>query len=138
MSLDQHIRDTIEISELIARYNYTVDHEDYESWVKTFAPEGVFHGAIGRFMVHKELDKFIAAMKHLSTIAPNPRHFVTNILPQINGNEATCNSFLLMTSTSKEGTKAAVAGEYLDKLVKVNGKWLFLERVVRVDGGWTP
>ncbi len=134
MSNDQHVRDFVEISELIARYNYTVDHEDYQSWVKTFAPEGVFQGAIGRFKVHKELDKFIASMQALAKAFPSPRHFVTNIQPEVRGNEAVCNSFLFMTGVTPEGTKS-ITGEYQDKLVKVDGKWLFLERVVTVDGG---
>ena len=32
--------------------------------------------------------------------------------------------------------KAAIAelGEYEDRLVKMNGHWLFLERIVRADG----
>jgi hypothetical protein len=138
MSADQHIRDTMELQELIARYNYTVDHEQYDEWASTFAPEGVFQGAIGRFLVHKELDQFIVAMKSLAAQAPNPRHFVTNILPKFDGDRGTCTSFLLMTSTTKEGTRPVIAGEYVDKLVRHNGKWLFLERIVRVDGGWSP
>jgi len=40
-----------------------------------------------------------------------------------------------MTSTSKEGgTKVVIAGEYEDKLVKRNGRWLFTERKVHLDG----
>jgi hypothetical protein len=40
-----------------------------------------------------------------------------------------------MTSTTKEGgSKIAAAGEYEDRLVKINGQWLFRERIVRVDG----
>jgi hypothetical protein len=95
----------------------------------------VFQGVIGRFTVHKELDKFIASVKSLTATSPNLRHYVTNILPDITGNEARCTSFLLMTSTTKEGTTTiALAGEYEDRLVKINGQWLFRERVVRADG----
>jgi hypothetical protein len=40
-----------------------------------------------------------------------------------------------MTSTSKEGgTKVVIAGEYEDTLVKRDGKWLFTERKVLIDG----
>lgn len=138
MSQDQHIRDTNELHELIARYNYTVDHEDYEAWAKTFAPGGVFHGAIGRFVVDKQLPEFIKAMQSLAAAAPNPRHFITNILPEFHGNEGTSNCFFFVTSTTKEGTRVLVAGEYEDRLVKHNGKWLFAQRVVKVDGGWKP
>jgi uncharacterized protein (TIGR02246 family) len=135
MSQDDLARDKAAIAELIARYNYAIDHEDYQGWANTFAPDGVFHGIIGKFAAHKELDKFIASVKNLTATSPNLRHYVTNILPEINGNEARCTCFLLMTSTTKEGgSKIAAAGEYEDRLVKINGQWLFLERIVRVDG----
>ena len=134
MSQDDIARDKAAIAELIARYNYAIDHEDYQGWANTFAPDGVFHGIIGKFAAHKELDKFIASVKNLTATSPNLRHYVTNILPEINGNEARCTCFLLMTSTTKEGgSKIAAAGEYEDRLVKINGQWLFLERIVRVD-----
>ena len=134
MSQDDIARDKAAITELIARYNYAIDHEDYQGWANTFAPDGVFHGIIGKFAAHKELDKFIASVKNLTATSPNLRHYVTNILPEINGNEARCTCFLLMTSTTKEGgSKIAAAGEYEDRLVKINGQWLFLERIVRVD-----
>jgi uncharacterized protein (TIGR02246 family) len=134
MSQDDVTRDKAAIAELIARYNYAIDHEDYQGWANTFAPDGVFHGIIGKFAAHKELDKFIASVKNLTATSPNLRHYVTNILPEINGNEARCTCFLLMTSTTKEGgSKIAAAGEYEDRLVKINGQWLFLERIVRVD-----
>ena len=134
MSQDDLARDKAAIAELIARYNYAIDHEDYQGWANTFAPDGVFHGIIGKFAAHKELDKFIASVKNLTATSPNLRHYVTNILPEINGNEARCTCFLLMTSTTKEGgSKIAAAGEYEDRLVKINGQWLFLERIVRVD-----
>jgi hypothetical protein len=135
MSQEDLARDKAAIVELIARYNYAIDHEDYQGWANTFAPDGVFHGIIGKFSVHKELDKFIASVKNLTATSPNLRHYVTNILPEINGNEARCTCFLLMTSTTKEGgSKIAAAGEYEDRLVKINGQWLFRERIVRVDG----
>jgi uncharacterized protein (TIGR02246 family) len=135
MTQDDIARDKAAIAELIARYNYAIDHNDFRGWADTFAPDGVFHGIIGRFVVHKELDQFTAAVKKLTATSPNLRHYVTNILTEVNGNEARCRCFLLMTSTTKEGgSKIAAAGEYEDRLVKINGQWLFRERIVRVDG----
>jgi len=85
--------------------------------------------------LHTELEQFIAAIKNLTATAPHPRHYVTNILTEVNGTEARCRCFLLMTSTTKEGgSNIAAAGEYEDRLVKIDGQWLFRERIVRVDG----
>lgn len=135
MTQDDTARDKAAIAELIARYNYAIDHSDYQGWANTFAPDGVFQGVIGRFAVHTEMDKFIASLKSLTAASPHLRHYVTNILPEISGSEARCTSFLLMTSTTKEGsTTIALAGEYEDRLVKIDGRWLFRERIVRADG----
>ncbi|MBM4258648.1 MAG: nuclear transport factor 2 family protein [Deltaproteobacteria bacterium] len=135
MTQDEIARDKAAIAELIARYNYAIDHNDYQGWANTFAPDGVFQGVIGRFHAHKELDKFIASVKSLTDKSPNLRHYVTNILPEITGHEARCTSFLLMTSTTKGGVSTiALAGEYEDRLVKINGQWLFQQRIVRADG----
>ncbi len=135
MAQDDITRDKTEIAELIARYNYAIDHNDFQGWANCFAPEGVFDGMIGRFAAHGELEKFTASVKQLTAESPNLRHYVTNILTEVNGNEAQSRCFLLMTSTSKEGgTKIALAGEYEDQLVKRNGRWLFLKRKVLMDG----
>jgi uncharacterized protein (TIGR02246 family) len=135
MAQDDITRDKAEIAELIARYNYAIDHNDFQGWANCFAPEGVFDGMIGRFAAHAELEKFKASVTQLTTDSPNLRHYVTNILTEVNGNEAQSRCFLLMTSTSKEGgTKIALAGEYEDQLVKRDGRWLFLRRKVLMDG----
>jgi len=123
------------IAELIVRYNYAIDHNDFQGWADCFAPEGIFNGMIGRYAAHGELDRFTADVKKLTATTPNLRHYVTNIQTEVNGNEAHSRCFLMMTSTSKEGgTKIVIAGEYEDKLVKRNGRWLFTERKVHIDG----
>jgi uncharacterized protein (TIGR02246 family) len=123
------------IAELIARYNRAIDHNDFQGWADCFAPEGIFDGMIGRYTAHRELDRFITEVKKLTATTPNLRHYVTNIQTEVNGNEARSRCFLLMTSTSKEGgTKVVIAGEYEDTLVKRDGKWLFTERKVLIDG----
>ncbi|MBI3798761.1 MAG: nuclear transport factor 2 family protein [Deltaproteobacteria bacterium] len=135
MTLEELAREKEAIAELIARYNYAIDHNDFQGWATCFAPEGIFDGMIGRFAAHRELDRFTAEVKKLTAATPHLRHYVTNIQTEVNGSEARSRCFLLMTSTSKEsGTKVVIAGEYEDTLVKRDGKWLFTERKVLMDG----
>jgi len=135
MTLEELAREKEAIAELIARYNYAIDHNDFQGWANCFAPEGIFDGMIGRYAAHRELDRFTAEVKKLTATTPHLRHYVTNILTEVNGSEARSRCFLLMTSTSKEsGTKVVIAGEYEDTLVKRDGKWLFTERKVLMDG----
>jgi 3-phenylpropionate/cinnamic acid dioxygenase small subunit len=136
MTQDDIAREKAAIAELIARYNLAIDHNDFRGWADCFAPEGIFDGMIGRFTAHRELDRFTDAVKKLTATTPNLRHYVTNILTEVNGTEAHSRCFLLMTSTTKEGgTKVVIAGEYEDRLVKTEGRWLFKERKVHMDGG---
>jgi len=135
MTPTQLAREKEAIAELIARYNRAIDHNDFQGWADCFAPEGIFDGIIGRFSAHRELDRFTAEVRKLTTTTPHLRHYVTNIQTEITGTEARSRCFLLMTSTSKDsGTKVVIAGEYDDKLVKRDGRWLFTERKVLIDG----
>jgi ketosteroid isomerase-like protein len=135
MTQDDLARDRAAIAELIARYNLAIDHNDFQGWAKCFAPDGIFDGMIGRFAAHQELARFTEEVKKLTATTPNLRHYVTNILTEVNGSEAYSRCFLLMTSTTKEGgTKVVIAGEYEDQLVKIDGRWLFKERKVHMDG----
>ena len=135
MTPEELAREKEAIAELIARYNYAIDHNDFQGWADCFALEGIFDGMIGRYAAHAELDRFMAEVQKLTATTPNLRHYVTNIQTEINGDQARSRCFLLMTSTGKEGgTKVVIAGEYEDTLVKRNGRWLFTERKVRMDG----
>jgi 3-phenylpropionate/cinnamic acid dioxygenase small subunit len=135
MTPEDLAREKEAIAELIARYNYAIDHNDFQGWADCFALEGIFDGMVGQYAAHGELDRFTADVKKLTATTPNLRHYVTNIQTEVNGNEARSRCFLMMTSTSKEGgTKVVIAGEYEDKLVKRNGRWLFTERKVHLDG----
>ena len=135
MTEEQIARDKTAIAELIAQYNFAIDHEDYQGWADCFAPAGIFDGVIGKFDAHRDLDRFVTEVKRLSADSPNLRHYVSNILSEVSGDTARSKCFLLMTSTTKEGgTKIAIAGEYEDQLVKHDGKWLFSYRKVRADG----
>ena len=135
MAHDDIAREKDAIAELIARYNFAIDHNDFQGWADCFAPDGIFDGMIGRYAAHAELDRFINDVKSLTATTPNLRHYVTNVLTEVNGNEARSRCFLLMTSTTKDaGTKIAIAGEYEDDLVKLNGRWLFKRRKVHMDG----
>ena len=127
MTEEQIARDKTAIAELIAQYNFAIDHNDYQGWADCFAPDGIFDGVIGKFDAHKDLDHFVTEVKRLTADSPNLRHHVSNILTQVDGDTARSQCFLLMTSTTKEGgSTIAISGEYEDQLVKHDGKWFFL------------
>ncbi|PXY23402.1 hypothetical protein BAY59_27390 [Prauserella coralliicola] len=129
------LADEIAIQQLIYRYNRLTDKGDFEGWASCFAPDGVFNGAYDVFRAHDDLDRFAEHARGLTEEMPNPRHFVTNIETEVNGDTATAHSFLLMTSTAPTGEmRFAMVGRSEDELVKIGGHWLFRSRTTRLDG----
>src|SRR5919201_4281069 len=93
MAQDDIAREKEAIAELIARYNYAIDHNDFQGWANCFAPEGIFDGMIGRYAAHRELDRFTAEVRKLTAATPNLRHYVTNIQTEVSGDEARSRCF---------------------------------------------
>jgi 3-phenylpropionate/cinnamic acid dioxygenase small subunit len=124
------------IHELLARYNEATDDDDFDGWAACFADGGVFQGAFERFELPTELPRYVEHASKLTEGWPNLRHYVTNVRIALDGDRATCRSFLLMTSTAPGAAPANVmAGTYDDELVRdAGGDWRFASRTVTMDG----
>jgi 3-phenylpropionate/cinnamic acid dioxygenase small subunit len=124
-----------QIAALIYRYNAVLDATDYDGWAQCFAADGIFRGAHADWLVAVAVSRRRAA-------APNSRHFVTNILVEVDGDTARSRCHLFVTTAADGGKPTmSLTGEYEDFLVRENGKWLFRERRVHVDGRhrtWPP
>ena len=101
-----NIEDKFAIEELIARYNYSIDSGDYETWVDCWNEDGVMDG-IGKYLVGIEAIREFAnayEQNHRSRIA-GLRHFTVNIMSEINGDEATSRSYLQLVRTGTKGVQ---------------------------------
>lgn len=132
-----------QIVALIYRYNAVLDATDYEGWAQCFAKDGIFRGAHADWLVHQDKDAFVAAaVNRRRSVAPSSRHFVTNILVEVDGDTARSRCHLFVTTTAEGGKPTmSLTGEYEDFLVCENGQWHFRERRVHVDGRhrtWPP
>ena len=125
--------DRFEIQELVSRYNHAIDFADYDAWVDCFTPDGVFEGGAGRFVGRAELQKFTEQFKQMRLKMPNIRHCVLNTVTEVDGDSATSCSYLQLLTTGQEGTKLLFSGRYNDKVVKVDGRWRFKERIATRD-----
>ena len=72
--------DLVEIQQLYARYNWTLDAGDAEGYASTFTPDGVFNNNVGHDAIVKFADTFHAGL------GAHVRHWNTNllILPSLN------------------------------------------------------
>jgi uncharacterized protein (TIGR02246 family) len=126
--------DRVEIEALVARYNKAIDTGDADAWAATFTPDGAFHGIVGDFVGTDELTKFVRAYATEEQFAEfaSAQHWVTNIVLDGDGDEAEMFAHVMMVAPQSEGGRIILVGHYEDTLVKVDGRWLFAERIVRV------
>lgn len=122
-----------EIRDLVTRYCLYIDSGRCEEWVNCFTDDGVFDSPIlGRWQGKPALRQFTEKYRAW-TGAAQPRHCVMNVLIEVNGEQATSECYLLMTHAAGGKTELVISGRYEDQIEKVNGKWLFKERKVRLD-----
>jgi hypothetical protein len=122
------MEDRLEIQELITRYNHYIDYADYPAWIDCFTDDGIFEGGAGRFVGRSGLKEFTEKFSIIRLDLPNMRHCLMNTLTEVDGDEARSSSYLLLVTTGAEGAQIKFAGRYDDRLVKLNGKWLFSYR----------
>ena len=129
-------KDRLDILDLYARYSQDLDGGKADDFVtNVFAPNGTFHDP-------SLCDVGTAELRNLAQTFGSfqqdhrEQHLPYNILVQGNGNQATGHAYVSIISqslTSPNNPHVAIMGTYTDKLVKLHGKWLFLDREV-----WRP
>jgi ketosteroid isomerase-like protein len=122
------VSDVIEIEQLAARYIHAADRGDGETFASTFTEDGQLGTVAGR----ATLAEFGAGVPERR---PGVRHWLSNLLIEGDGDTATMRSYLRMTArTGPDQSPVEVAtGCYEDRLLKVDGRWLFHVRTFVSD-----
>ncbi len=121
------------IRELSARYCFAIDGARYEEWVDLFTEDGHFAVA-GMF----ERDGRKALREFTATIPVNPKglpgfkHCILNQLIEVRGESATGECYFLLVQGGSP-LRVDIAGRYVDRLVKQEGRWLFASRIAHFD-----
>ena len=122
------------IRETVARYAQLVDAGRIDELVALFAEDAVLEAgtlppARGRAAI---AELFRGTGERLASAATRPliRHHVSNLTIDVGGPAADARSyFLAITERGPDHW-----GRYRDRLAYIGGLWLFMSRVVRVDG----
>ncbi|WP_420623717.1 nuclear transport factor 2 family protein [Candidatus Poriferisodalis sp.] len=127
--------DRVEIRDLISRYNKAIDTGDADGYANTFTPDGEFIGIVGTFNGRDELRAFAAAYAIEEQYAEfaSAQHWVTNVVADGDGAEAAVFSHLQMVKPLPDGGRILLVGHYDDVVRKVDGQWLFAQRIVVSD-----
>ena len=133
-----------EIENLQARYVLALDFHNADAYADTFAKDGVINWARGQIVGREAIRKWAAAgiynptagAKHVDGWPAAYRHFITNQVIKVDGDHATAITYWFQGGNLQDRGKFqfGLFGNYVDKLVKVNGQWLFKERTIYNEG----
>lgn len=126
------------IRELVARYAHAADGGRFDAVVASFAPDGVLETPDG--VAHRgraAIDAFLGATRSALAAATRRaviRHHVSNLHLDVT-DAATASGAAYFFVVTERGPDHW--GRYRDRYACLDGRWLFAERRVRLDG-WAP
>jgi hypothetical protein len=123
--------DRIEIGELYARYNQSMDMKDPQAWAATFTADGAFDaGAAGTATGTESLVELASGMARSGR---QMRHWVNNLIVSESDSGATGKAYLALFAVGEGGPQLSTTGLYEDELVKTADGWRFKARKFTVD-----
>jgi hypothetical protein len=119
--------DLVEIQQLYAKYNWTIDAGDAEGYASTFTADGVFNNNIGHDAIVKFADGFHAGL------GSHVRHWNTNLMIQPTPSGATGQVYLVLVDFATKPPSIVASASYADDLVKTAQGWRFKKRTSKGD-----
>jgi hypothetical protein len=133
-------QDRAQIEDLMARYLFAIDYNDWDSYVETFAPDGVIEfasgKATGREPIRALVVKFaegIGKFYHTEDGKPAKlRHVVLQSVIRIEGSHAWGRTLWVEMANHgpMDTMKMGTYGIYQDEFRKEKGQWLIARREV--------
>ena len=144
-----YAQDRAEIEDLMARYLFAMDYNDFDSYADTFTEDGTLEyarGAVtGRENIRAAARSFKEAVGAIyRDVDGNPavlRHVLCQSVIRVEGDKAWHTGFWFETANDGPRTPDAkrftptlgTFGIYEDELVRVDGAWKFAYRNIRND-----
>ncbi|GAA4752662.1 hypothetical protein GCM10023350_42450 [Nocardioides endophyticus] len=123
---------------LMVEYGLRLDHGVAVSTAELFTEDGAWRSNTIDAVGQAQLKAFFQRRADLTDRLT--RHVVTNIAVDVlDEDHARARSYAVEIRGDRgadglaEDTRPAVVGDYKDKLVKVDGRWLFTERLVEIS-----
>jgi hypothetical protein len=135
-----YAQDRAEIENLMARYLFAMDWNDFDTYAATFTEDGELDYARGvakgRETIRAEAKRFKESIGQIYVDSSgNPaklRHVVAQTVVRVEGDRAWSTAFWYeMANDGPDGTlKMGTFGTYEDELRRVDGAWLFARRQI--------
>ncbi len=128
----QQLQDQQAVREVLIRYGEYLDARDYAGYASLFAKDGVWTGGFGsatgpaaiQEMLEKNLGKPEPGFINKANF-----HLMTTAVVEVDGDTAKARSrYTFFTASPDNRPTAALAGRYVDELVRENGTWKIKKR----------
>jgi len=120
-------QDLVEIQQLYAKYNWTLDSGDAEGYASTFTPDGVFNNNVGRDAIVKFANGFHTG------IGSHVRHWNTNLMITPSADGAGGQVYLVLVDFATKPPSILTSASYSDELTKTVQGWRFKKRTTKGD-----
>jgi 3-phenylpropionate/cinnamic acid dioxygenase small subunit len=128
----QEIADRVEIDDLLTRYATALDIKDWDLYARCFTPDAsIDYSSSGG--IKGKLPEVKAWLAQIMPTFPMTQHLVANRVIVVQGDTATCRSYLFNPMGLPDDANGLVlffeGGYYSDKLVRTPDGWRIRERI---------
>jgi 3-phenylpropionate/cinnamic acid dioxygenase small subunit len=128
----QEIADRFEIDDLLTRYATALDTQDWDLYATCFTPDAsIDYSSSGG--IKGKLPEVKAWLAQIMPTFPMTQHLVTNRVIAVQGDTATCRSYLFNPMGLPDDANRLLlffeGGYYNDKLVRTPEGWRICERI---------
>jgi uncharacterized protein (TIGR02246 family) len=119
------LEDKDEIREVMAAYCQSMDACRFDDLAQLFAEDAVWTTDYGEAKGRQAIKDFISGIVPKKGEGPQRKHYITNIIIKVDGDNAKVVSDYLIIRESESGLIPVMGGTYKDDFVKRSGKWYF-------------
>lgn len=127
-TVNKVISDEDGVRRTLSQFCQYLDDRRFREWSELFVVDGEFQDLKGRSAILRYIEA-----GELATIPTLKRkHFVSNIVIHVRDDEATATSDLVQFDRMGDEPWAIRVGDYTDRLVRQDGRWLFASRQLKL------
>jgi hypothetical protein len=131
----KELEDREEIRQLLMDYGRFLDQRDFRSFSELFAKtDGEWIGGMGQAKGSKAIRELMESTIGRDTSMTQSCHLFTNETIHVNGDQATAlTKWVFVVPGESNRPQMFFLGHYEDSMIREDGRWRFLRRVVRAD-----
>lgn len=119
------IEDKDAIREVMARYCHALDACRFADVAGLFLPEGEWTTDYGSAIGRDKIEKLLSDTVPKKGEGPQRKHYITNTVIELDGDEARAVSDYLIIRESENGLIPVMGGTYKDRFARDGGRWFF-------------